>query len=91
MIYCILDENGIIVNTIVCDDETAEAFNAKPYYEGCGIGDIYDPPPDPPTDSERIATLESDNKLLKQQIQATTEQNDFLEDCIAEMAAIVYE
>ena len=29
-------------------------------------------------------------KLLKQQLQAASDQNDFLEDCIAEMAEIVY-
>lgn len=32
----------------------------------------------------------SDNDLLKQQIKAASDQNDFLEDCIAEMAGIVY-
>ncbi len=44
----------------------------------------------PTTPEERIETLESDNNLLKQQLQATSDQNDFLEDCIAEMAEIVY-
>lgn len=45
MIYCILNEKNVITNTIVCDDEaTAKMFNAKPYYEGCGIGDAYSPP-----------------------------------------------
>lgn len=45
MIYCILDDNNIIVNTIICDsDESAKAFNAVSAYEGCGIGDKYDPP-----------------------------------------------
>lgn len=45
MIYCILDDNNIIVNTITCDsDESAKAFNAVPAYEGCGIGDKYNPP-----------------------------------------------
>lgn len=29
-------------------------------------------------------------KILKQQLKAASDQNDFLEDCIAEMAAIVY-
>lgn len=45
MIYCILDDNKIIVNMIVCNpDESAKAFNAVPAYEGCGIGDTYNPP-----------------------------------------------
>lgn len=44
--------------------------------------------PDPM--SERVTTLESDNDLLKQQLKAASDQNDFLADCIAEMAGIVY-
>lgn len=44
----------------------------------------------PATPEERIGTLESENDLLKQQIKAASDQNDFLEDCIAEMAGIVY-
>lgn len=42
------------------------------------------------TNAERIEDLESENTLLKQQIQAASDQNDFLADCIAEMAGIVY-
>lgn len=42
------------------------------------------------TNAERIEDLESDNALLKQQLKAASDQNDFLEDCIAEMAKIVY-
>ena len=49
-----------------------------------------EPAPEPPTTEERLNSLESDNKLLKQQLQAASDQNDFLEDCIAEMAGIVY-
>ena len=29
-------------------------------------------------------------KILKQQLKAASDQNDFLEDCIAEMAGVVY-
>ena len=39
---------------------------------------------------DRVTTLESDNTLLKQQLKAASDQNDFLEDCVAEMAQIVY-
>ena len=42
------------------------------------------------TNTERIEDLEADNNLLKQQLKAASDQNDFLEDCIAEMAGIVY-
>ena len=43
-----------------------------------------------PTDAERISQLESEKKLLTAQLQALSDRNDFMEDCIAEMATIVY-
>ena len=42
------------------------------------------------TDTERLEDLEANNNLLKQQLKAASDQNEFLEDCIAEMAEIVY-
>lgn len=42
------------------------------------------------TNAERIEDLELENDLLKQQIKAASDQNEFLEDCITEMAGIVY-
>ena len=50
----------------------------------------YVPPEVKPTDEERISQLESEKKLLTAQVQALSDRNDFVEDCIAEMAAIVY-
>lgn len=44
---------------------------------------IPEPEPVQPTTEDRV-------KLLEQQLQAASDQNDFLEDCIAEMAGIVY-
>lgn len=90
MNYCIVNADGIIENIIVADEEFALAIGAKPSYDGAAIGDTYSPPPPPPTIDERVTTLESDNDLLKQQLKAASDQNDFLEDCISEMAAIVY-
>ena len=43
--------------------------------------------PDVPPTNEELA---AENKLLKQQVSALTEQQSFYEDCIAEMAAVVY-
>ena len=37
-----------------------------------------------------MAALEAENKLLKEQIGAQAEQAEFYEDCIAEMATVVY-
>ena len=50
----------------------------------------YMPPEVKPTDAERISKLESEKKLLTAQVQALSDRNDFMEDCIAEMATIVY-
>lgn len=47
---------------------------------------IDDGEPEPPT----IEGLASENKLLKQQVSALTDQQSFYEDCIAEMATVVY-
>lgn len=37
-----------------------------------------------------VAELQQENKTLKAQVQALTESNQFLEDCLVEMAEIVY-
>ena len=50
----------------------------------------YVPPEVKPTDAERILQLESEKKLLTAKVQALSDRNDFMEDCIAEMATIVY-
>ena len=39
---------------------------------------------------ERETQKDEEMALLKQQLKAASDQNDFLEDCIAEMAGIVY-
>ena len=50
-----------------------------------------EPEPDPgPTTEDRVAALESENKTLKAQVSAQSEQMDFYEECIAEMASVVY-
>lgn len=43
-----------------------------------------------PTSEERIAALEEENHLLSQQVTALTDQNDFQEELIVELANIVY-
>ena len=94
MDYCTVNSDGIIENIIVCEDEeTAEAFGAFPSYNGASIGTAYEPPapPDPePTTEDRVAALDSENKTLNAQISAQSEQMDFYEECIAEMASVVY-
>lgn len=59
--YCILSNEHIITNIIVCDnDKTAAQFGAVPSYDGARIGDPYNPPPEPepePTDTEVLNAL----------------------------------
>lgn len=44
MNYCIVDENNIIINIIVCeDDETAKKLGAVSGYPSASIGAKYDP------------------------------------------------
>ena len=91
MNYCIVNADGIIENIIVCEsDEVAAQFGAVASYDGAAIGESYNPPPPPPTTEERVAALEAENKLLKEQVSAQSDQMDFYEDCIAEMATVVY-
>ena len=54
---------------------------------------IAEPEPEPepyPTTEDRVAALEAENKTLKAQVSAQSEQMDFYEECIAEMASVVY-
>lgn len=90
MNYCIVNDENVIENIIVADEEFALSIGAKEGYDRAAIGDTYSPPAPPPTIDDRVTTLESDNNLLKQQLKAASDQNEFLEDCIAEMAEIVY-
>ena len=60
----------------------AEAYNGEYTIEDDGKPE----PVIPPTNAE----LAAENKLLKEQIRAQADQAEFYEDCIAEMAAVVY-
>ena len=84
---CIVESN-IIVNVVVLPDGAdPAAFGCKPLPPGKWIGDEYD---SDATQAQRIAELEEENKLLQAQMSAQSNQLDFYEDCIAEMAAVVY-
>ena len=65
------------VTALVVDQEALDAYNK----------DHPDVEPEKPT---TIEDLKKENKLLKAQLQAPTERSDFIEDCIAEMAGVVY-
>lgn len=78
-------------------DENGELHTYAPLAEDCELSSKADcsetlrqawraAHPKSPTNDE----LAAENKLLKQQVSALTEQQSFYEDCIAEMAAVVY-
>ena len=76
--------------TIEVNDNTVTActWNEEAYQ--AYVASLPEPPDPEPTDSERLAALEEENTLLKAQVSAQSDQMDFYEDCIAEMAAVVY-
>lgn len=88
MEYCIVNVDGVITNIIIADELFAESIGALPSYGGAMIGCSYSPPEPIPTPT--IEDLAAENKLLKAQLQAQSDRSDFIEDCIAEMATVVY-
>ena len=48
------------------------------------------PPALQPTTEERLAELEQQNKTLQAQLEASIQSNQMLEDCLVEMAGVVY-
>lgn len=49
-----------------------------------------EPGPEEPTMAERVEELESENKILTAKVAALSDQNDFQEELIVELANIVY-
>lgn len=76
--------SGVSLGWSEANEELAkrEAYNGEYTIEDDGEPE----PVIPPTNDE----LAAENKLLKQQVSALTEQQSFYEDCIAEMAEVVY-
>lgn len=74
-------DGGIITNIIVLADDAPLPTNSRIAKSTDMIGGF---------DHPAFKNLASENALLKQQLQAATQQNEFLEDCLAEMATIVY-
>ena len=59
-------------------------------YRNVNTGALIDDEIGVPTPEERIAALEDENHLLSQQVTALTDQNDFQEELIVELANVVY-
>ena len=78
--FVTLELDGSTVTSMTGNQEALDAYKAS----------LHEPVEPPPTTEERVAALEAENKLLKEQISAQADQAEFYEDCIAEMAAVVY-
>lgn len=75
--FCTLTVQDGAVTALAVDREALDAYNAE----------------HPEVEPEKPVTMEdlqAENKLLRAQVQAQTERSDFIEDCIAEMAGVVY-
>lgn len=70
-------ENGAVVSLEV-NQEALDAYNEE--HPEVPV----EPTPDP------IEALQEENKLLKSQVQALSDQNDFQEELIVELANVVY-
>ena len=75
--FCTLTIQDDVVMALVVDQEALDAYNK----------DHPDVEPEKPT---TIEDLKNENKLLKAQLKAQTDRSDFIEDCIAEMAGVIY-
>ena len=75
-------ENKIKINSIIGDEDFVKelCLNNNYTYEKIEV----------PEKKSDVEQLQQENKLLKAQLQAQTERSDFIEDCIAEMAGIIY-
>lgn len=75
--FCTLTIEDGAVTALAVDQEALDAYNAEhPEVE----------PEKPVT----VEDLQAENKLLKEQVSALSTQADFHEECIVEMANIVY-
>ena len=81
-----LYHNSEIANTIVADDTFIKEYCSTMGYTYKEINSYSATN----TNESLVEQLQQENKLLKAQVQAQTERSDFIEDCIAEMAGVVY-
>ena len=101
MRYAVI-EDGVVTNIIVLYPSNAKDFPGAVHCGDVpvGIGDTWDGQ-DFYRDGEKVVspltaarqevqTMQEELPMLKAQIQAISDRNDFIEDCIAEMATVVY-
>lgn len=87
LVPVITTEEYVVIETVT-EQEPYTVMTVTGWVAG-DIPEMPDVVPEPSAE-ERLTVLEEENELLKAQINAQSEQMDFYEDCIAEMAAVVY-
>lgn len=75
--FCTLTVEGNTVTAVTVDHEALDAY----------LKEFPDVEPEKPV---TVEDLQAENKLLKEQVSALSTQADFHEECIVEMANIVY-
>lgn len=77
------------VNTILASEDFVQAYCNEHRYT---YEPVPEPAPETPVDpvNERLTTLEVENKELRAKLAAAVESGAMLEDCIVEMAGVVY-
>lgn len=78
--FVTLELDGSTVTAMTGNQEALDAYKAS----------LPEPVEPPPTTEERVASLEAENKLLKEQVKMQSQQQTFLEDCLLEISDVVY-
>lgn len=82
-----IDEQGIVVGMQY--DKEKDSWSVPPMPEPEPTPEP-EPEPSDPTYNERLTALERENKTLQAQLEASIQSNQMLEDCLVEMAGVVY-
>ena len=90
-----LYHNSEIVNTIVADDTFIKEYCSTMGYTYKEINSTSATNINKCIIENNVENIEipdayQENKFLKAQLKAQTERSDFIEDCIAEMAGVIY-
>ena len=86
-----IDEQGIIVGMQYNKEKDSWSVPPMPEPEPAPEPKPEpEPEPEQPTWAERIEALERGNKTLQAQLEASIQSNQMLEDCLVEMAGVVY-
>lgn len=81
-------KDGMKINTIVASEAVVSVYCAT---NGYAFEKVPKQKEDQnPSAEDRLVALEDENRLLKAQVELQSQQQTFLEDCLLEMADIVY-